>query len=78
MLCYQIELDFIYMILYILANLEKKLLNFKDISRNGHPSEIMEGDNVKYLYITSIKLSAFSSRLYHITIKPMKSYVVVN
>ena len=60
------------------SKFRKNLLSFKYISRNGHPSEIMEGDNVKHLYITSIKLSAFSSRLYHITIKPIKSYVVVN
>ena len=47
----------------------------------------MNEDNVKYLYITSIifgqklimkKLSSFSSGLYHTTIKPIESYVVVN
>ena len=47
----------------------------------------MNEDNVEYLYITSIisgqklimeKLSVFSSGLYHITIKPIESYVVVN
>ena len=47
----------------------------------------MNEDNVEYLYITSIKfgqklimekLSAFSSRLYHTTIKSIESYVVVN
>ena len=47
----------------------------------------MNEDKVEYIYITSIisnqklimeKLSTFSSRFYHTTIKPIKSYVVVN
>ncbi|WJZ90040.1 hypothetical protein VitviT2T_009216 [Vitis vinifera] len=47
----------------------------------------MNEDNVEYLYITSIisgqklimeTLPAFSSGLYHTTIKPIESYVVVN
>nr|CAN72825.1 hypothetical protein VITISV_019976 [Vitis vinifera] len=47
----------------------------------------MNKDNVEYLYITFIiygkklimeKLTNFSSRLYHTTIKPIESYVVVN
>ncbi|KAL6338764.1 hypothetical protein AAG906_023914 [Vitis piasezkii] len=46
----------------------------------------MNKDNVEYLYITSIisaeayngKTPAFSSGLYHTTIKPIESYVVVN
>ena len=49
--------------------------------------ETMNENNVEFLYITSIifgqklimeKLSAFSSRLYHATIKPIESYVVMN
>ena len=63
------------------------MLSFKDIRRNGYHIETMNEDNVEYLYITSIisgqklimeKLSAFSSGLYHTTIKPIESYVVVN
>ena len=47
----------------------------------------MNEDNVEYFYITSIisgqklimeKLSAFSSGLYHSTIKLIESYVVMN
>ena len=47
----------------------------------------MNEDNVEYLYITSIissqklimeKISTFSFGLYHTTIKPIESYVVVN
>ena len=47
----------------------------------------MNEDNVKYLYITSIisgqkliieKLPVFSFGLYHTTIKPIESNVVVN
>ena len=65
----------------------RNLLSFKDIRRNGYHIETMNEDNVEYLYITSIisgqklimeKLSAFSSRLYHTTIKPIESYVVMN
>ena len=72
------------MTLYILKKSKRNLLNFKDIYRNGYHIETMNKDNVKYLYITSIissqklimeKLSAFSSELYHTTIKPIESYV---
>ena len=65
----------------------RNLLGFKDICRNGYHIETMNEDNVEYIYITSIKfgqklimekLSAFSSRLYHTTIKSIESYVVVN
>ena len=65
----------------------RNLLNFKDICRNGYHIEIMNEDNVEYLYITSIissqklimeKLSAFSYGLYHATIKLIESYVVMN
>ena len=65
----------------------RNLLCFKDIRRNGYHIETMNEDNVKYLYITSIisgqklimeKLPAFFSGLYHTTIKPIESYVVVN
>ena len=65
----------------------RNLLGFKDIRRNGYHIETMNEDNIEYLYITFIifcqklimeKLSAFSFRLYHTTIKPIESYVVVN
>ena len=65
----------------------RNLLNFKDIHRNGYHIETMNEDNVEHLYIISIisgqklimeKLSAFSFGLYHTTIKPIESYVVVN
>ena len=65
----------------------RNLLSFKYIRRNGYHIETMNEDNVEYFYITFIifgqklimeKLPAFSSRLYHITIKPIESYVVVN
>ena len=65
----------------------RNLLSFKDIRRNGYNIETMNEDNVEYLYITSIifgkklimeKLSAFSFRLYHTTIKPIESYVLMN
>ena len=47
----------------------------------------MNEDNIEYLYITPIisgqkrimkKLSTFSSGLYHTTIKPIESYVIMN
>ena len=56
----------------------RNLLSFKDIRRNGYHIETMNEDNVEYIYITSIisyqklimkKLSVFSSKLYHTTIK---------
>ena len=56
-------------------------------NKNGYHIETVNKDNVEYLYITSIisgqklimeKLLAFSSRLYHTTIKPIESYVVMN
>ena len=65
----------------------RNLLSFKDIRINRYHIVTMNEENVEYLYITSIisgkklimkKLLAFSSRLYHTTIKPIKSYVVVN
>ena len=65
----------------------RKLRSFKDICRNGyHIGTINEG-NIECLYITSIvydkkliveKILAFSSRLYHTSIKLIESYVVVN
>ena len=63
------------------------LLSFKDICINRYHIVTMNEDNVEYLYITSIisgqklimeKLPTFSSGLYHSTIKPIESYVVVN
>ena len=65
----------------------RNLLSFKKICRNGYHIENMNEDNVEYLYITFIifgqklimeKLSTFSSGLYHTTIKPIESYVVMN
>ena len=63
----------------------RNLLSFKDIRKNGYHIETMNEDNVEYLYITFIisgqkvimeKLPAFSSGLYHTTIKSIESYVV--
>ena len=65
----------------------RNLLSFKDIRRNGYHIETMNDGNKECLYITSIvygkkhvveTLSAFSTGLYHTTIKPIESYVVVN
>ena len=65
----------------------RNLLSFKDIRRNGYHIEIMNEGNKECLYITSIisgkkivgeKLPAFSSGLYHTTIKSIESNVVVN
>ena len=69
------------------SKFRRNLLNFKDIFRNGYHIETMNEDNVEYLYITSIissqklimqKFPAFSSMLYHTTIKPIELYVVMN
>ena len=63
------------------------LLSFKDIRRNEYHIETMNDGNKECLYITSIvygkkldveTLLAFSTGLYHTTIKPIESYVVVN
>ena len=63
------------------------MLSFKDIRRNGYHIETMNEGNKECLYITSIiygkkivaeKLSAFSSGLYHTTIKSIESNVIVN
>ena len=65
----------------------RNLLSFKDVRKNGYHIETMNEGNKENLYITSIiygkkivveKLSTFSSGLYHMTIKPIESYVVVN
>ena len=65
----------------------RNLLSFKDIYINGYLIETMNGDNVKYLYITLIisgqklimeKLLAFSFGLYHTIIMPIESYVIIN
>ena len=65
----------------------RNLLSFKDIYINGYLIETMNGDNVEYLYITSIisgqklimeKLLALSSGLCNTTKKPIESYVVMN
>ena len=65
----------------------RSLLIFKDIRGNGYHIETMNKGNKECLYITSVvygkkliveKLSAFSFGLYHMTIKPIESYVVMN
>ena len=65
----------------------RNFLSFKVIRRNGYHIETMNDGNKECLYITSIvsgkklvveTLSAFSTGLYHTTIKPIESYVVVN
>ena len=65
----------------------RNLLSFKDIRKNGYHIETMNEGIKESLYITSIiygkkiiveKLPAFSSGLYHTTIKSIKSYVVMN
>ena len=65
----------------------RNLLGFKDIRINGYYIETMNEGNTECLHITSIvydkkliikKLSGFSSGLYHINIKSIESYVVVN
>ena len=65
----------------------RNLLSFKDICINGYHIETMNDGNKECLYITSIvsgkklvieTLLAFSTGLYHTTIKPIESYVVVN
>ena len=59
----------------------------RSMRRNGYHIETMNDGNKECLYITSIvsgkklvveTLSSFSTRLYHTTIKPIESYVVVN
>ena len=63
------------------------MLSFKDIRRNGYHIKTMNKGIKECLYIISIisrkkivaeKLSAFSCRLYHTTIKSIESNVVVN
>ena len=62
----------------------RNLIGFKDIRINGYHIEIVKECNIECLYIASIisgkkliveKLLAFSSRLYHSTIKLTESYV---
>ena len=65
----------------------RNLLRLKDIRKNGYHIETMNEGNKECLYITSIiygekivaeKLPTFSSGLYHMTIKPIKSYAIMN
>ena len=65
----------------------RNFLSFKDINKNGYHIETMNEGNKESLYITSIiygkkivaeKFPAFSSWLYHTTIKPIESYAVMN
>ena len=65
----------------------RNFLSFKDIHKNEYHIKTMNEGNKESLYITSIiygknivaeELPAFSSRLYHTTIKPIESYVVMN
>ena len=69
------------------SKLTRNLISFKDICKNGYHIETMNEGNKECLYITSIiygkkivvkKLPAFSSGLYHTTIKLIESYVVMN
>ena len=73
--------------LYILANPEEIYSILKISAEMDIILKLWIENNVEYLYITSIiydqklimeKLSAFYSRLYHTTIKPIESYVVMN
>ena len=75
------------MTLYILANLKEICLVLKISAKIGYHIETMNENNVEYLYITSIisgqklimeKVLTFSFELYHTTMKPIESYVVVN
>ena len=63
------------------------MLSFKDIRKNRYHIETMNESNKESLCITSIiygktivakKLPTFSYGLYHTTINPIESYVVVN
>ena len=65
----------------------RNLLSFKDICKNRYHIETMNEGNKEILYITYIiygkrivaeKLPTFFSGLYHTTIKPIESYVVMN
>ena len=65
----------------------RNLFSFKDIRRNGYHIEIMNDGNKECFYINAIvsgkklvveTLSALSTGLYHTTIRPIESYVVVN
>ena len=65
----------------------RNLFSFKDIRRNRYHIETINDGYKECLYITSIVygkklvveiLSAFSTGLYHITIKSIESYVVGN
>ena len=65
----------------------RNLLSFKYIRRNGYHIETMNDGNKECLYITSIvsgkklvveTLSTFFTGLYHTTIKPIESYIIVN
>ena len=65
----------------------RNFLSFKDIRKNGYRIETMNEGNKESLYITFIiygkkivaeKLLAFTSGLYHTTIKLIESYAVMN
>ena len=65
----------------------RNFLSFKDIRKNGYHIETMNEGNKESLYITFViygkkivaeKLPTFSSGLYHRTIKPIESYVIMN
>ena len=80
------KLDSILTLHYILANHQKICLVLRYL-QNGYHIETMNEGNKESFYITSIisrkkivaqKFLAFSSRLYHTTIKPIESYAVMN
>ena len=65
----------------------RNLLTCKDIRKNEYHIETMKEGNKESLYITSIsyekniiaeKLPTFSSGLYHMTIKLIESYAIMN
>ena len=68
------------------ANSKRNLLSFKDIRLNGYHIETKNENNVEYLCITSNntqkrileKLHAFSSGLYHTTIRTIEAHNVMN
>jgi len=66
---------------------KRNLLSFKDIHCNRYHIETKNESNINFLYITLViscqnhilkKLPALSSKLHHITIRPIKSHVIMN
>ena len=66
---------------------KRNLFSFKDICINGYHIETMNEANIFFFILPLLffgkklvdeKLSSIPSGLYHTTIKPIKSYVVMN